>query len=340
MLKIHIIDATHGDCVLLDFDHSKILIDCGPKSFLARRDVLTNIENILGEDGTIDIAVVTHNDDDHIGGFEYLLDTEIKIKTMVFNSLQDIPDIIENVQKQISYNQDNILRQKLLEARGIQIHCLTRDSTPLILNDIRLTAITPTAEILERMLNDFEAKKEREERKKRPKQISSLKTKEITSEEALQRIQSGQDIFTKDTSITNKSSISLVIEYIGFSGLFLGDAHAEDVIEGLNILGFSNHQFDVVKISHHGSERNTNIELLSLLGKTDYILCANNETHHSHPNNITLARILSLDKNPTIHLSSNSSNLSEKIDDFKSLGFSIYESYPTNGVNTLCYEYK
>src|SRR5690606_39503640 len=109
MLKIHIIDATHGDCVLLDFDHSKILIDCGAKSFLARRDVLTNIENILGEDGTIDIAVVTHNDDDHIGGFEYLLDTGIKIKTIVFNSLQDIPDIIVSVQKQISYNQDNTI---------------------------------------------------------------------------------------------------------------------------------------------------------------------------------------------------------------------------------------
>jgi len=96
MLKIHVIDATHGDCLLLDFDHSKILIDCGPKSFKARRDVLANIEKILGENSVIDIAIVTHNDDDHIGGFEFLLDTSIKINTIVFNSLQDIPDIIKN----------------------------------------------------------------------------------------------------------------------------------------------------------------------------------------------------------------------------------------------------
>src|SRR5690606_17402398 len=265
MLKIHIIDAAHGDCLLLDFDHSKILIDCGPKSFLARRDVLTNIENILGEDGTIDIAVVTHNDDDHIGGFEYLLDTGIKIKTIVFNSLQDIPDIIASVQKQISYNQDNTLKQKLLTERGIQSICLTRETVPLIHNGIKLTAITPTVETLDRMLNDANAKKEREEKKKSQKQISSSKIKEMTSEEALQRIQSGQDIFTKDPSITNRSSISLVIEYRDFSGLFLGDAHADDVIEGLNIAGFGKYQFDVVKISHHGSERNTKIELLDLL---------------------------------------------------------------------------
>ena len=339
MLKIHVIDATHGDCLLLDFDHSKILIDCGPKSFKARRDVLANIEKILGENSVIDIAIVTHNDDDHIGGFEFLLDTSIKINTIVFNSLQDIPDIIKNSQKQISYNQDNALKQRLLAERGIKTLCLTRDSSPLIINDITLTAITPTAEALECMLNDANVQKEREEKKRRQKQISSSKTEEIKPKEALQKIQSGQDVLVKDPSITNKSSIGLVIQYGSFSGLFLGDAHAEDVIEGLNILGFNNHQFDVVKISHHGSERNTNIELLSLLGKTDYILCANNEKHY-HPNNMTLARILSLDNTPTIHLSSNNPSLLEKINDFKKLGFSINESYPTNGVNTICYEYK
>ena len=265
MLKIHVIDATHGDCLLLDFDHSKILIDCGPKSFKARRDVLANIEKILGENSVIDIAIVTHNDDDHIGGFEFLLDTSIKINTIVFNSLQDIPDIIKNSQKQISYNQDNALKQRLLAERGIKTLCLTRDSSPLIINDITLTAITPTAEALECMLNDANVQKEREEKKRRQKQISSSKTEEIKPKEALQKIQSGQDVFVKDPSITNKSSIGLVIQYGSFSGLFLGDAHAEDVIEGLNILGFNNHQFDVVKISHHGSERNTNIESLSIL---------------------------------------------------------------------------
>lgn len=339
MLNIHVIDANHGDCLLLDFDHSKILIDCGPKSFKARRDVLANIEKIIGENGVIDIAIVTHNDDDHIGGFEFLLDTSIKINTIIFNSLQDIPDIIKNSQKQISYNQDNTLKQRLLAERGIKTLCLTRDSTPLIVNGIKLTAITPTVETLECMLNDANVQKEREEKKKRQKQISSSKTEDIKPGEALQKIQSGQDTFVKDPSITNRSSIGLVIECGCFCGLFLGDAHAEDVMEGLNIAGFEKHQFDVVKISHHGSERNTNIDLLNFLGKADYILCANNEKHH-HPNNITLARILSLDSTPTIHLSSNNPSLLEKIDGFKILGFSINETYPTNGVNTLCYEYK
>ena len=333
MLKINIIDAGHGDCILLDFDHSKILIDCGPKSFKIRRSVLANIENIIGENGVIDIAIVTHNDDDHIGGFEFLLDTSIKIKTIIFNSLLDIPDIVRNTQKQISYSQDNALRQKLLEEKGINVQSLIRDDRPLIYHDIKLTAITPTVEAIERMINDFTA---REERQRRQKQISSSKTEDISLRVALQKILSNQDVFTKDTSITNKSSIGLVIEYRTFSGLFLGDAHVDDVIDGLNLAGFGNHQFDVVKLSHHGSERNTNSELLRLIGKTEYILCSNNEKHN-HPNNMTLARILSFDNSPMIHLSSDNASLSTKISECKKLNFNINKTYPVNGVNTISY---
>lgn len=337
MLKIHVIDAAHGDCILLDFDHSKILIDCGPKSFKVRKDVLANIAKLLGERGTIDIAVVTHNDDDHIGGYEFLLDTGIKIGTIIFNSLQDIPNIIKSAQKQISYSQDHLLRKKLLEERGIQVQCLTRDSVSFIHRDIKLNAITPTVATLERMLNDSIIK---EEKNKRQKQISSLKTEEISLYEALQNIQSDQDVFKSDPSITNKSSIGLVVEFGSFSGLFLGDAHAKDVLEGLKIAGFEKHKFDVVKLSHHGSERNTSTELLELIGESEYILCANNETNNYHPNNVTLARILSLDHNPDIHLSSNSSNLLAKIEECKNLNFDINETYPTDGVNTIHYEYK
>ena len=140
MLKIHVIDAAHGDCILLDFDHSKILIDCGPKSFKVRKDVLANIAKLLGEHGTIDIAVVTHNDDDHIGGYEFLLDKGIKIGTIIFNSLKDIPNIIKSTQKQISYSQDHLLRKKILEERGIQVQCLTRDSVHFIHRDIKFQA--------------------------------------------------------------------------------------------------------------------------------------------------------------------------------------------------------
>lgn len=81
MLKIHVIDAAHGDCILLDFEHTKILIDCGPfKPFLTRRNVRNNLKNLIGSEQKIDLAIVTHNDDDHIGGFESLIDEGVKLE--------------------------------------------------------------------------------------------------------------------------------------------------------------------------------------------------------------------------------------------------------------------
>lgn len=339
MIQINVIDAGHGDCILLEINHSKILIDCGPRSFKIRKKVLASLVNIVGEQGTIDIAIVTHNDDDHIGGFESLLGTGVKINTIIFNSLQDIPEIIKSSQKQISYNQDHDLIKILIEERGTKVLFLTRDSDPLTHNDIKLTAINPTDEILKKMLNNSTAKKERERRK----QISSFKKEDITAEEALQIIHSNQDVFTNDTSITNKSSIGLVVEYKSFRGLFLGDAHANDIIEGLKQCGLENSKFDVVKISHHGSERNTNAELLQLIKKTQYVLCANKETNHNHPNSITLARILAFDKAPTIHFSSKSQSLVKNINEFKAInGFNINATYsdPANGINKVCYEHE
>lgn len=340
MIQINIIDAGHGDCILLDINHFKILIDCGPKTFIIRNNVLARLTSLVGEHGAIDIAIVTHSDDDHIGGFEYLLDSSIKIKTIIFNGLQDIPDIVNDSTVNISYKQDYNLRKRLLEEKEIELKTLIRSSDPLIFDGIKITSINPTIEILEKMLNDSDAKKEREEEKKRQKQISSSDTYEVSVKDAFEKIKSNQDVFTKDTSITNKSSISLIVEYGEFAGLFLGDAHADDIIEGLKSKGLEGHKFDVVKLSHHGSERNTNIELLKLIGKTEYVLCANNEKKHKHPNNLVLARVLSVDENPTIHLSSNNSDLSDKIKECQDLGFRINETYPLNGVNRICYEYK
>jgi hypothetical protein len=42
--------------------------------------------------------------------------------------------------------------------------------------------------------------KKKEKKKEKTKQISSSKTEEIKPEEALQKIQSGQDVFVKDPS--------------------------------------------------------------------------------------------------------------------------------------------
>jgi len=105
MVNVNILDAGHGDCILLDFTHTLVLIDSGPKTFLIRRNVIEKLKDLLN-DRTIDIAIVTHNDDDHIGGYEYVLSSGIKIEKFIFNSLSICGELFNDHEQQISYNQD------------------------------------------------------------------------------------------------------------------------------------------------------------------------------------------------------------------------------------------
>lgn len=44
-----------------------------------RKVIISTLEALLGDSSKIDLAIVTHNDDDHIGRSKYLLQTSIKL---------------------------------------------------------------------------------------------------------------------------------------------------------------------------------------------------------------------------------------------------------------------
>lgn len=47
MVNVNILDAGYGDCLLLDFEHTLILIDSGPKTFLIRRNVIAKLKELI-----------------------------------------------------------------------------------------------------------------------------------------------------------------------------------------------------------------------------------------------------------------------------------------------------
>ncbi|KJF83405.1 hypothetical protein UA31_02250 [Photobacterium angustum] len=73
-ISLFAFDAENGDCLLLINNETQfsILIDSGPKSSSVTERIFNNIRAIIGNKA-IDLAIVTHNDDDHIGGFKRLL---------------------------------------------------------------------------------------------------------------------------------------------------------------------------------------------------------------------------------------------------------------------------
>lgn len=103
-----------------------------------------------------------------------------------------------------------------------------------------------------------------------------------------------------DDSETNRSSISVILEYKNKKSLFLGDAHPISVynsLKKLNQLKNSDLKFSVVKVSHHGSLRNITSELADIVQAENWLISGDGT--HGNPNPDTIKIIVK--SNPDIH---------------------------------------
>ena len=101
------------------------------------------------------------------------------------------------------------------------------------------------------------------------------------------------DVYASDTSISNGSSIALIIHTGNTRLLFLGDAWAEDVVASLKAQQRTAGPliFDAIKVSHHGSLHNTSVELLSIADSPCFVISSDGR-RHGHPDFEVLAEIV------------------------------------------------
>lgn len=76
---IHLLKADSGDCILIQFaDKNCILIDCGYKSTY-QNELKPLLENLASQGCRISLLVITHFDEDHIGGaISFIKDNGVK----------------------------------------------------------------------------------------------------------------------------------------------------------------------------------------------------------------------------------------------------------------------
>ncbi|PSU95075.1 ComEC/Rec2 family competence protein [Photobacterium kishitanii] len=96
----------------------------------------------------------------------------------------------------------------------------------------------------------------------------------------------------KDKSPTNGSSIALIIESKNKRLLFLGDSHEDNIYEELDILKKNGESldFDVVKLSHHGSNANVSERFLNLISAKIFLISTNGR--YAHPSLSTIAKVI------------------------------------------------
>ncbi|MDU0321148.1 MBL fold metallo-hydrolase [Clostridium butyricum] len=315
-MKIEMLPAFYGDCILINFkDENKIsrniLIDGG-----IRRTYETalkkRLKKIIENNENIDLLVVTHIDDDHIGGIIKLFeDKNINkqfIKKVWFNSHCNIyrkyGDIVDNTELKIQDNNNlktssnqAITLEKKLRALNIweeEVIEVSNKFKEYKFYGLKITVLTPDFNTLCKL---------------NKKIIDELGTDGLLTASKVNDYDKTIDTlirmdFEEDESITNKSSISFIIEdENSLKYLLLGDSHPTDVISSLKKLGYCKEnkiKLEYIKLSHHASKRNLNYDLLEVLDCNKYIVSTNG-LHSNLPNKQTLARILNNNEKSEIY---------------------------------------
>jgi beta-lactamase superfamily II metal-dependent hydrolase len=306
---IYAIDAGSGDCILIHLIDTdiKILIDSGPSKGKGRLNVQKTLSSILSEGNKIDLAIVTHNDDDHIGGFSNLIERNIiNIDTMVFNDSTYIKKLFLKHDGKYSLRQDMELHGAAITGK-IELKTFHNDLTTdkaqeFHYRGVKLSFFSPDKETLKKY-NNFLQKEESSDNT--IGKYSGNKKSIIDNVSEFNRIIDElreNDNFCEDRSPSNGTSLAFSLQAGSANFLFLGDALPSVVIEKLK--HFNNVDFNICKISHHGSENNTSIDLLRHFKCRNYLICTDGSSH-DHPSVKTLARILINNRNSEFYFSSN-----------------------------------
>lgn len=334
--------ARKGDCFILHYGSKEApglaLIDGGPskvyKPHLKPRLAQIKKSRGLGNDESlaIDLLMVSHIDDDHIHGILELtselmnaMDSKqpipLKVKSFWHNTFDDIigtkpeeliaavtssygaaalsgePDA-EGLDPQVamvlaSVGQGIQLRD---DVKKLQPHINPEFQGKLIMasgtgecinmgKGLTLTVAGPTKAELMKLQRDHDA-------------FIKTHKKDKRNEAALASL--------TDNSVANLSSLVVLCEVENKRILLTGDARGDKIVQGLELVGLLEKKgtihVDILKMPHHGSDRNLDEIFFRRITANHYIFSGNGE--HGNPERSTLKMLLDERGNEefTIHL--------------------------------------
>jgi beta-lactamase superfamily II metal-dependent hydrolase len=310
-MKINVLQVGHGDAIVVETcvgdDTFRILIDGGPANCFEDKKgprktpgaLKTVLDGMVSRGEVFNLTILTHVDDDHIGGLLRACEDEkyrpIIFQDVWFNSGRIIAQSLKMEAPPESVIKINDRSHPLTSiAQGVDFDKLLQKycKSPRQLRVVTgqkikikhgaITILSPTEDQLERLLVKWE--------KEEPGSLTSAGKRDYGC--SLDELLKG-DVFVEDVSVHNASSIAFLLEAGGAKALFLADALPSTICQSLHKLGYSAAnplEVSVCKLAHHGSKANTSSELLSLIRAEKFIVSTNG-LRHGLPNKATIARI-------------------------------------------------
>ena len=305
-MEIYTYQAECGDATRIRFlgsdrRYHNIFIDMGfERTF--RTVLQSDIKNIRIENEAIDLCIISHIHDDHIGGaIAYIQaissgEEQDIIKEWFYNPpryFQNIYPIAHNeISSAKSVRQGDELLSYLVSHNKKYNSEVSSDLPVIDFLGLAITILSPDKKGLQDLRKKYEKVKAIDYQEFTL--ISEAKSA-IGYDYKKRLIDFDLNDWKEDDSIENKSSIGLLMEFQGKSFLWLADSHPSTIIESLKKLGYSESNpivCDWCKVSHHGSKGNNSTEMFGLIQSNNYMLSVNGENKYYLPSKECLARIL------------------------------------------------
>lgn len=354
MFRILMLPANFGDCLWIEYgsenDPHRVLIDGGPEW------AFPHIQAKLPEGGCkFDLLVITHVDRDHIGGVLKLLThlpDGVEFDDIWFNAWQHLPtDLLGPVQGEMV---SAVIQERGLpwnEAFGgkdepVQVGDDGKPVSKDLPGGMKLTLLSPTRDDLARL------------RPKWKEEVEKAGLEPGSTDDALRELREREDVppdllgdegppdprndieqeFVSDTSAANGSSIVLLAEFDEKKALLVGDAFPSLVLRGLSRVSEGKLPVDALKLSHHGSKKNTDTALIEALRCSRYLVSTDGAMY-GHPNHAPLSRVVCKGgPKPTLFFNYRTKWNEAWDDDALKDEFGFESEYPEEGTSGLTVE--
>lgn len=329
MLNIEMLPAGHGDALVIEYgtreDVRRVLVDAGTiHSWPHVRERLAAMP-----DEQFEAFVVTHVDEDHIGGaVELLNDRSLRhrVPHVWFNGYVhsdrggDVLGPIDGERLTLAirngaHEWNAPFPDPITRGVGGPVVVSSQDDLPAycLPGDATIHLLSPTGPKLARMAKtwakvvkeagiapgagaDLESRAPKPWRKEvdpLPPTISRRKLQELCKE--------GKT----DGSAANGSSIAFIFEHGKRRVLLAADAHPGVLVSGLKryaaSVGEKRVRLDACKLPHHGSKANVTAALIESMDVANYLFSTNGDTF-GHPDDAALARVLhGSSRTPVLH---------------------------------------
>lgn len=263
MLEFYTYNAGKGECIRVKFGGShNIIVDTGITRFAT--NFIKICEVIKSNHESLDAVIITHMDDDHLGGALFAARNKqlLNIKEIWLNCNKSITEKRDNTP--LSANQNNQL-YSLMVSQGIPVRSVIKGDY-LNIGGAEIVILWPPKDIAENVYCE----------------TNNTKLSYFSDHDQKLSVLAEKDITTFDSSQSNRASIVFTFRYENKKILFSGDAWGDDIINSI-----SDYNYDMIKLPHHGSIRNLNDDW-KRIKCTNYMICTDGK---SHPDKQTIAKL-------------------------------------------------